>query len=204
MIFVDATLDPSRFDASPQRLAMLEGAIHALGHAFPELHFERIEGALACNAQAAVLGGRREVRLYDGLAFHPAIGEDGILFTLLHEAGHHLAGGARLPWDPRLACECVADHWAATQGAEALGRERPGFSLARGLAELDVVLAERAAVEDEGDSAAPGEVCFALSRAARRRALLAKLPVLTLDCPLARLVIMRISGNGGSHGDGVR
>lgn len=34
MIFVDATLDPSRFDASPQRLAMLEGAIGELGRAF--------------------------------------------------------------------------------------------------------------------------------------------------------------------------
>ena len=201
MIFVDATLDPSRFDASPQRLAMLEDAIDVLRRAFPQLHFERIEGALACNAQAAVLGGRREVRLYDGLALHPAIGEDGILFTLLHEAGHHLAAGCRLPWDPRLACECVADHWAATDGARALERERPGFSLERGLAELDAIRSERTPAADDEDRAGEGEYCFALSRASRRRTLLAKSSVLASDCPLARLVIARSFKKGGSHGD---
>jgi hypothetical protein len=197
MIFVDSGFDPAGLDTSPRRLTMVEGVLAAFGRAFPELHFGRIEDTFACNAQAIVLSGRREVRLYGGLAFHPGFSEDAIAFALLHEAGHHLATGRRLPWDPRLACECVADGWATSEGEDAWRRERPGYSLETALAELGAVLSERAPAEDE--FACDGE-CFALSWASRTRVLVARTPVSASNCPLAQRIFARNSERGGDHG----
>jgi hypothetical protein len=54
------------------------------------------------------------------LAFLPMVGADALVFTLLHETGHHFAPGRRFASDPMLACDCAADQWAVTKGAEIL------------------------------------------------------------------------------------
>jgi hypothetical protein len=56
----------------------------------------------------------------------------------LHEVGHHLALGPRLPFNLSLACECVADNWAVREGANIL-HERSGRPLrvAKAIEELD-------------------------------------------------------------------
>jgi hypothetical protein len=66
--------------------------------------------------------GCRVVRLYGGLAFHPLVSEDALVFALLHETGHHRAPGRRFAGDPMLACDCLADKWAVGAGATALRR----------------------------------------------------------------------------------
>jgi hypothetical protein len=110
--------------------------------AFPQLVFEFDEASTTVNAQAINHGETRIVRLYGGLPFHPGVGCDGIVFVLLHEAGHHLASGGRLGQSPILACECAADHWVLKHGAAQLER-LAGRSLAmdRAVQSLDVLAA---------------------------------------------------------------
>jgi hypothetical protein len=74
------------------------------------------------NAQAFGKSGSRFVRLYGGFAFHPLVNEDALVFTLLHETGHHRARGRRFAGDPMLACDCLADKWAVSAGAITLRR----------------------------------------------------------------------------------
>jgi len=109
--------------------------------AFPDLHFELRLDRKVINAQAILLGGKRRVLVYGGIALHPTLGEDSLTFVFLHEAGHHLAVGPRLPFNVSLACDCVADHWAAGEGAEILHR-RSGrrLQIEKATSELDLLM----------------------------------------------------------------
>ena len=96
--------------------------IERFSQQFPQISYQLVASPMLINAQALVLCGRRIVKLYGGLAFHSLVDVDALAFVLLHETGHHLAGGARLPWNPFLACECQADVWARAQAvSEASG-----------------------------------------------------------------------------------
>lgn len=108
--------------------------------AFPIIEFELDERSRTVNAQAITHGDTRLVRLYGGLGFHPFIGEDGVVFILLHEVGHHLASGGRLAFCQDLGCECAADRWALTQGRATLkNRTRRIFSIDKALASLEAL-----------------------------------------------------------------
>jgi hypothetical protein len=107
---------------SRTRQAFLDETLNSFRLTFRELRFELDAKNNAVNAQALVLRAGRIVRLYGGLAFHPKVGEQLLTFVLLHETGHHLSSGCRLPWDQRLACECASDHWAVTEGAALVRR----------------------------------------------------------------------------------
>ncbi|WP_249158703.1 hypothetical protein [Bradyrhizobium tropiciagri] len=96
--------------------------------AFPELRFELDEASTTVNAQAFIRGNDRIIRLYGGLAYHVAIDTDGLVFTLLHEVGHHLSKGGRLAANAELGCECAADRWVLTKGMVQL-RKRTGRSI---------------------------------------------------------------------------
>lgn len=127
--------DPrSRQDRTDQ----LEDIFSDLRRAFPEVEFELDAASQTVNAQAIDHGEIRIVRLYGGLAFHRLIDHDGLVLTLLHEVGHHLAPGGRLTPNSRLACECMADRWALTKGVAHLekitGRR---LAIDKGLASLD-------------------------------------------------------------------
>jgi hypothetical protein len=108
---------------NPERLALLDTILVDFKKAFPGLHFEMRLDRKVINAQAILLDGKRCVLIYGGIALHPRLGEDSLTFVLLHEAGHHLAVGPRLPFNLSLACDCVSDHWAAREGAERLRRK---------------------------------------------------------------------------------
>jgi hypothetical protein len=108
---------------NPERLALLDMMLVDFKKAFPGLHFEMRLDRRVINAQAIILDGKRCVLIYGGIALHPKLGEDSLTFVFLHEAGHHLAVGPRLPFNLSLACDCVSDHWAAGEGAESLHRK---------------------------------------------------------------------------------
>jgi hypothetical protein len=91
--------------------------------AFPNLLFELDEQSSTVNAQAFLRGDNRVIRMYGGLAYHAYVGADGLVFTLLHEAGHHLSSGGRLASRKELGCECAADRWALTKGSAKLKKE---------------------------------------------------------------------------------
>lgn len=101
---------------------MLEVLMSEFRNAFTEIEYEIDAQTRVVNAQAFGLVGRRFVRLYAGLAYHPLVGEDALAFALLHETGHHRAQGRRFAGDPMLACDCLADQWAIGVGARALRR----------------------------------------------------------------------------------
>ena len=121
-----------------ERSDQLEDIFIDLRRAFPEIEFELDSASRTVNAQAIDHGDIRIVRLYGGLAFHRLIDHDGLVLTLLHEVGHHLAAGGRLTPNSRLACECMADRWALTKGAKRLEKST-GRALAvdRAVANLD-------------------------------------------------------------------
>lgn len=99
---------------------MLDQILEDFRRTFPDLNFDLRPEFRIINAQAITLAQERCVILYGGLAYHPWLDENSLTFVLLHETGHHLAEGRKLPFYSNLACECSADHWAGTKGAELL------------------------------------------------------------------------------------
>jgi hypothetical protein len=110
--------------------------------AFTGIEYEVDTRTRIVNAQAFGLGDKRIVRLYGGLAFHPLVNEDALVFTLLHETGHHRARGRRFAGNPMIACDCLADKWAIGAGANALRRASGRtMNLANALDSLDALIA---------------------------------------------------------------
>jgi hypothetical protein len=114
---------PSVDDPDPVRLALIDAILLDFRKAFPELTFELRLDRNVINAQAILLNGKRCVLIYGGLALHQRLAESSLVFVVLHEVGHHLAIGPRLPFNVSLACDCVADSWAAGEGALILHRK---------------------------------------------------------------------------------
>lgn len=143
MVFEEAKLPPELQDRSSRRSAVLEPVLAAFRAAFSSIQFGIFDNISIINAQACVSNGLRQVHLCGGLAYHPAIGHDALVFVLLHETGHHLSGGCRMRWFPEMACDCAADHWAITEGRAILRRTGCRFVL-------------RKALDQIGAAAAPG------------------------------------------------
>jgi hypothetical protein len=123
------------------RVREIETIISELRTSFPNIEYELDAISRTANAQAYARADTRVVRLYGGLAFHPMIGPDALVFALLHEIGHHFAGGRRFANDPMLACDCSADQWAVTEGAEVLQRvSGRRLDIVKALDELDAMI----------------------------------------------------------------
>jgi hypothetical protein len=133
------------------RQEILGAIVDDFKRAFPDLTFELRLDRRVINAQAIALAGKKSVLLYGGLALHPHVGVDALTFCVLHEVGHHLANGNRLPCDASLACECAADYWASADGANML-REISGrnFEMEKAMDELSHVV-EKQQGEDARD-----------------------------------------------------
>jgi hypothetical protein len=129
------------------------------------VHYRILEQVSVVNAQASFSNGKHLVDIFGGLAFHPVIRHDGLVFTLLHETGHHLSTGCRLPW-AQLACECAADRWAITDGRKALAANGANFRLETALQQI-----EQAATPVTRKNAAPTS-CWSMNWQKRRQALL--------------------------------
>src|SRR5579859_3429282 len=118
MLFTDARKSLSEaIEDDPQRISGVMSLIQLFNTQFPKVLYELVQKPMLVNAQALVVRGQRIVKLFGGLALHPLIERDALMFALLHETGHHLAEGPRLPWNPFLACECQADLWARSEAA---------------------------------------------------------------------------------------
>jgi hypothetical protein len=127
---------------SPTRARMLDLFASEFQTAFTGIQYEVDTHTRIVNAQAFGLGDKRVVRLYGGLAFHPLVNEDALIFTLLHETGHHRARGRRFAGNPLIACDCIADKWAIRLGADALRRASGRtMNLTNALESLDALIA---------------------------------------------------------------
>jgi len=127
---------------SESRGRILEMLVSEFRTTFTDVEYEIDTQTRIVNAQAFGLGSSRFVRLYRGFAFHPLVSEDALVFTLLHETGHHRARGHRFAGDPRLACDCAADKWAVGLGARALCRcSGRTMNLFNALDSLDAIIA---------------------------------------------------------------
>ena len=107
---------------SESRARLLALLVSEFKLAFGNIEYEVDNQSRVVNAQAFVRGGSRFVRLYGGFALHPLVSVDSLVFTLLHETGHHRARGRRFAGNPKIACDCLADKWALTVGARTLRR----------------------------------------------------------------------------------
>src|SRR3979411_2569104 len=136
MIFDQPQQPVEQQDRSRQRLSCLTRLIAIFEASFSSVHYRILESISAVNAQASFTNGRHLVDIFGGLAFHPVIRHDGLVFTLLHETGHHLSAGCKLPWAP-LACECAADRWAATDGRKVLAANGGNFRLDAALEQIE-------------------------------------------------------------------
>ncbi|WP_156180458.1 hypothetical protein [Bradyrhizobium sp. LTSPM299] len=121
---------------------MVEVLVSEFRTAFADIEYEVDTQTRIVNAQAFLQSGRRFVRLYGGLVLHPLTNDDALVFSLLHETGHHIARGRRFAGDPSLACDCLADKWACGAGAREL-RRRSGriLNLTKAFRSLDDILA---------------------------------------------------------------
>jgi hypothetical protein len=140
VLFLDpiSAVDQMEGDQKSERADAVAKLLERFNRQFPQISYELVASPMLINAQALVLPGRRIVKLYGGLAFHSLIDIDALTFVLLHETGHHLAGGTRLPWNPFLACECQADIWAQAQAAS--WTSECTLNLQKALSDLDAVL----------------------------------------------------------------
>ena len=125
-------------DRSSIRRELIASLARVFRLTFPMLGFRVFEKIAAINAQASVRDGLRSVDVFGGLAFHPAVGRDALVFIYLHEAGHHLGQGCRHPCNAQIACDCAADCWAITEGRGKLARNDCGFALPVALAQLEI------------------------------------------------------------------
>jgi hypothetical protein len=166
MIFDQPQQPMQQQDRSRQRLSSLSRLIAIFEASFSSVQYRILEQVSVVNAQASFSNGKHLVDIFGGLAFHPVIRHDGLVFTLLHETGHHLSTGCKLPW-AQLACECAADNWAIREGRRALAANGGRFRLEAALQQIE----QAAAPETRKKGAAPTS-CWSMNWQKRRQALL--------------------------------
>jgi hypothetical protein len=184
MIFDQPQQPIERQDRSIGRLTCLTELIEIFEASFSSVHYRVLEQISAVNAQASFANGRHRVDIFGGLAFHPAIRHDGLAFTLLHETGHHLSAGCKLPW-AELACECAADEWAATDGRKALAANGATFRLPAALQQIE----DAAAPPQQNTAGRPAPTrCWSMDWQKRKRALLDGKAVVLKTCEISRAI----------------
>jgi hypothetical protein len=82
------------------------------------------------------------VTLFGGLAFNRRMGKDGLLFTILHEIGHHLAPGPRITRTNTLSCDCAADRWAIVEGQGLILSHGLTLDIKSALSEIEAAMSE--------------------------------------------------------------
>jgi hypothetical protein len=182
MIFDQPQQPMEQQDRSCQRLSSLTKLIAIFQSSFSSVHYRILESISAVNAQASFSNGKHLVDIFGGLAFHPAIRHDGLVFTLLHETGHHLGTGCKLPW-AQLACECSADTWAITDGRKTLAAHGGRFRLEAALQQIELA----AAPETRKKNAAPTR-CWSMNWQKRKQALLGGRDMILKKCEISSAI----------------
>lgn len=125
---------------SSERYSLLKRIFEISGLIFPTIEFRIHEADPSFQAQAFVLDRRQIVTLHGGLAFHGCLQKDGLLFTTLHEIGHHVALGPRItPTDIR-SCDCAADRWAVEEGRRKFSSRGMTLDIQLALSEIELAL----------------------------------------------------------------
>jgi hypothetical protein len=169
MIFDQPQQPIGQQDRSAQRLSSLTKLIANFEASFSSVQYRILESISSVNAQASFANGKHLVDIFGGLAFHPVIRHDGLVFTLLHETGHHLSTGCRLPW-AQLACECAADRWATTDGRKAIAANGGNFRLEAALQQIEQAIGP--AAREIPSNAYRRANCWSMNWQKRKRALL--------------------------------
>jgi hypothetical protein len=183
MIFDQPQQPAAVQNRSAQRLSSLTKLIAIFEASFSSVHYRILESISSVNAQASFANGRHLVDIFGGLAFHPAIRHDGLVFTLLHETGHHLSAGCKLPWAP-LACECAADRWAATDGRKALAANGASFRLEAALEQIERAVGPQAAKTPSKARTS----CWSMDWPKRKRALLDGQEIVLKTCEISSAI----------------
>ena len=95
-----------------RRKKMVGDLLAQFGKYFPQITYDLIWESPTINAQAWRLGSELRVRIYGGLARHPALTRAGLALSIAHETGHHLGGPPRDPAMPLMSWQGQADYWA--------------------------------------------------------------------------------------------
>jgi hypothetical protein len=178
MIFNQPQQPIEQQDRAAQRFSSLTKLIAIFESTFSSVHYRILEQVSAVNAQASLSNGKHLVDIFGGLAFHPIIRHDGLIFTLLHETGHHLGQACKLrpdcklPW-AQLACECSADRWAITDGRRALRSSGADFRLEAALQQIEQAVTPKA---QKIRSNASARSCWSMNWQKRKRTLLESQP----------------------------
>ena len=191
MIFAQAQCGVEKQDRSAARLSRIARLIAVFESNFPSVHYRLLSSVTAINAQASFANGACLVDIFGGLAYHPTIGHDGLVFMLLHETGHHLGIGCRLPW-AELACECTADAWAATEGHRTLRANGEDFRLATALQEIEHAAGLR--TPDDSPTSTRRTSCWAMNWQKRKQALLDGRAVRLRTCHISSAIKRSQSG----------
>jgi hypothetical protein len=129
-------------DRSSERYALLKRLFETAGKVFPKIELRIQEDNSSFHAQAYVLDGRQIVTLLGGLAFHSHMQKDGLLFTILHEIGHHVAPGPRITRTNPLSCDCAADHWTVADGQRLFSSHGMTLDIRSALNEIELALSD--------------------------------------------------------------
>ena len=191
MIFDQAQCGVEKQDRSAERRYRL-GRLFAIFEAsFPSVRYRLLDSVTAINAQASSTNGFRLVDVFGGLAFHPAVGHDALVFMLLHETGHHMSKGCKLPFAP-LACECAADHWATAEGHRQLKARGEDFRPPAAVQEIEQAL--RLQTQPSSPRSAAQKRCWAMNWPERRQALLEGRTMRLNTCQISHAIIRLKSG----------
>ena len=129
-------------DRSGERRALLDRLSDFSRKAFPTVEVLIYESSPSFNAMAFSIGGQQIVTLFGGLAFNGRMGKDGLLFTILHEIGHHLAPGPRITRTNTLSCDCAADRWVIVEGQALISSHGLALDIKSALSEIEVAMSE--------------------------------------------------------------
>jgi hypothetical protein len=190
MIFNQPQQPIEQQDRSAQRLSSLTRLVAIFERTFPSVHYRILEQVSAVNAQASFSNGKHLVDIFGGLAFHPMIRHDALVFALLHETGHHLGQGCKLvkdcklPW-AQLACECSADRWAITDGRKALRSNGADFRLDTALQQIEQAVAPKAR---KSSSNATARNCWSINWQKRKRTLLESQSAILKTCEISSAI----------------
>jgi hypothetical protein len=127
---------------SRERRALLIRLSDVSRRAFPGIEVLIYEASSSFNAQAFSARGQQIVTLFGGLAFNRRMGKDGLLFSILHEIGHHLAPGPRFTQTSNLSCDCAADRWATVEGHAVILSHGLTLDIKSALNEIEVAISE--------------------------------------------------------------
>lgn len=198
MIFDQAQCGVEKQGRSAERRSQL-GRLFAIFEAsFPSVQYRLLDSVAAVNAQASSANGSRLVDVFGGLAFHPAIGRDALVFMLLHETGHHLSKGCQLPFAP-LACECAADNWATAEGHREIQASGEDFRLPAAVQEIECAL--RLPTQGRSSASARRQCCWAMNWRERRQALLEGWTMRSKTCQISRAITRLQSGEQYGRAD---